>query len=251
MLLSSEEAEVFKIINPDGKSDFLLVCDHASNRVPKSLNNLGLTDGQLNDHIAWDPGAAQVALKLSQLLDATLVMSCFSRLVVDCNRALVSPQLIAPISDGIKVPANQDLTDEERQQRIDTFFKPYHYAIESILDQRNGRSTTLLSIHSFSPALAESGEDLARPWHIGLSFKEYDKLINHLYAELMKDKQLCVGYHQPYAVDEEFDYTLIEHGFKQNLEHGMVEIRQDQLATEKSAEMWAQRLHIALNEAVV
>lgn len=248
MLLSSEEARVFEIINPEGKSDFLLVCDHASNRVPKSLNNLGLTDDQLNDHIAWDPGAAIVARKLSQLLDATLVVSGYSRLVIDCNRALISPQLIAQVSDGIKVPANQNLTDTERQQRIDTFFKPYHHAINSVLEQRKGRDTILLSIHSFSPALAEPDKNTARPWHIGLSFKEKAKLTDHLYAGLIKDKQLCVGYHLPYAVDEEFDYTLIEHGFKRNLEHGMIEVRQDQLVSEEAADQWAQKIYIALIE---
>lgn len=246
MLLSSEEATVFKIINPGGKSDFLLVCDHASNKVPESLSGLGLTDEQLNDHIAWDPGAAQLAQELSQLLDATLIMSGYSRLVIDCNRALISPQLIAPISDGIKIPANQNLSDKERQQRIDTFFAPYHQAINTVLDQRKDRVTKLLSIHSFSPALAEPGKGSARPWHIGLSFKRKAAITDLLYEGLIKDQALCVGYHQPYEVDEEFDFTLIEHAVKRELDHAMIEVRQDQFSNDQAAKEWALRIHSAL-----
>lgn len=246
-MLSSNEADVFSIINPEGKSDFLLVCDHASNKVPISLNGLGLTSDQLQDHIAWDPGAANVAETLAQLLDATLIMSGYSRLVIDCNRALISPQLIAPISDGIKIPANQHLSDLERQRRIDTFFTPYHQAIAALLDQRKDKVTRLLSIHSFSPALAESGKDSARPWHIGLSFKGKSELTDLLYAGLTQDKQLCVGYHQPYEVDEEFDFTLIEHGVKRGLDHAMIEVRQDLLKNEQHTREWAIRIFKTLS----
>ena len=248
-MLHSDEADVYSVINPEGQSDFLLVCDHASNKVPLILNDLGLTPKQLHDHVAWDPGAAKVAEALAQLLDATLIMSGYSRLVIDCNRALISPQLIAPISDGIKVPANQNLSDKERQQRIDTFFTPYHQAINAVLDQRKDRVTKLLSIHSFSPALAESGKDSARPWHIGLSFKGKAELTDLLHAGLTQDKQLCVGYHQPYEVDEEFDFTLIEHAVKRGLDHAMIEVRQDQLVGEQAAKQWAHRIVSALNHS--
>lgn len=62
------------------------ICDHASNRVPRLLGNLGLEPAQLADHIGWDPGAAEVARRLSGHLDAPLGLSGYSRLAVDCNR---------------------------------------------------------------------------------------------------------------------------------------------------------------------
>jgi predicted N-formylglutamate amidohydrolase len=43
----------------------LLVCDHASNRVPERLGTLGLERDLLADHIGWDPGAADVAHSLA------------------------------------------------------------------------------------------------------------------------------------------------------------------------------------------
>ena len=48
-------------------------------------------DAALAAHIAWDPGALAVARRMAEALDATLVESCVSRLVVDCNRGLDHP----------------------------------------------------------------------------------------------------------------------------------------------------------------
>ena len=73
-------------INAAGASPFLLVCDHASNRIPEPYGDLGLKPHQRLMHIAWDPGALAVALQLADLLDAPLIHSTVSRLVIDCNR---------------------------------------------------------------------------------------------------------------------------------------------------------------------
>lgn len=242
-------SDTFEVFNSSGNSEILLVCDHASNKVPLFLEGLGLTNTQINDHIAWDPGAADVARELALHLDATLVLSGYSRLVIDCNRSLISPLLIAPCSDGVVVPKNQGLTDDDRAQRIDTYFKPYHQTIQQLLDDRAGRISKLLSIHSFSPALAEAGDSAARPWHIGVSYKEMPTFADRLYAGLKQYQDLCVGYHQPYAVDDEYDFTLIEHGFKRKLEHAMIEIRQDQLISEQQTREWAFRILSALTHA--
>ena len=116
------------------------------------------------DHIAWDPGAADVARVLSELLDAPLVLSAYSRLVIDCNRPLESPESVAERSAGIEVPGNQGLTSSQRRQRVDEVFKPYHRAISALLDARSGRSSLLLSIHSFTTILG----GVRRPWVIGV-----------------------------------------------------------------------------------
>ena len=85
-LLALDEPPAFEVVNPDGVSRFLLLCDHASLRMPRALGTLGLPDDALRSHIAWDIGAADVAKRLSELLDAPLVLSGYSRLAIDCNR---------------------------------------------------------------------------------------------------------------------------------------------------------------------
>ena len=186
-ILRADEPDVVEVFNPKGRSEFVLVCDHASNRIPIGLKQLGLTSAELQGHIAWDLGAAQVARKLAVHLDATLVLSGYSRLVIDCNRPLVSPQSITPVSDGVVVQGNVGLTEAERAQRRDLFFEPYHQVIRQILDARSSQTTQLLSIHSFSPALAQEGADTLRPWHVGMSFKEKPTLADHLYQALPKN----------------------------------------------------------------
>ena len=43
--------------NADGTAPFLIVCDHASNKIPASLGTLGVNEAALQSHAAWDLGA--------------------------------------------------------------------------------------------------------------------------------------------------------------------------------------------------
>ena len=53
--------EAFTTHHSDGDGRFLVLCDHASNFVPPELDNLGLPAKHLTSHIAYDPGAVDVA----------------------------------------------------------------------------------------------------------------------------------------------------------------------------------------------
>ncbi len=86
--ITSDAPPAYEVINPDGQSRVILVCDHASNRIPKRLGTLGLESADLIEHIAWDLGTAVLGERLAERLDAPLLVSNYSRLVVDCNRPL-------------------------------------------------------------------------------------------------------------------------------------------------------------------
>src|SRR5262245_23876361 len=148
-------SDAVKVTNPVGSSPYVLVCDHASNYVPSQYGTLGLEPADLDRHIAWDPGALPVAQRIAAALDATLVESCVSRLVIDCNRALHAEDLIleVSVSERIVVPANQRLSTQEREARIALSWRPFHDAIESVIAARlaEGRDTALVSVHSFTP----------------------------------------------------------------------------------------------------
>ena len=152
-LLSSQEPPAVEIVNGDGSSSAVLLCDHASNRVPERLGTLGLNPVQLAAHIGWDLGAADVARRLSARLDAPLVLSGYSRLVIDCNRPLRSAESIVEESAGVPVPRNCGLSPAERESRINALFRPYHDAIDELLNGRSRRPSLLLSVHSFTPVL--------------------------------------------------------------------------------------------------
>ena len=88
-----------RTVNANGRGPFAIVVDHASNRIPPRWGDLGLSPSDRVRHIAWDPGALAVSMKLSDLLDAPVVHSTVSRLVNDCNRDLDAPDLLPTISE--------------------------------------------------------------------------------------------------------------------------------------------------------
>ena len=120
-LLGDDEPAPFELINEGGLGNLVLVCDHASNRVPARLANLGLTRLQLASHIGWDSGAAAVSRRLSARLDAPLVLSNYSRLVIDCNRWPAAVDSIPASSDGIVIPGNVALSEEDARAITDRF----------------------------------------------------------------------------------------------------------------------------------
>lgn len=237
-LLETDEPAAFELFNAEGKGSAVLVCDHAANRVPRQLHELGLDEVRLADHIAWDPGAAAVARLLAAHLDAPLVLSAYSRLLIDCNRPLHSPQSIAERSDGVAVPGNLALSQEHRQARIDAVFHPYHDAIERLLDLRGKQPTLFISVHSFTPVL--DGEP--RPWHVGVSWYRDRRFARLLFDALAHSDDIVVGDNQPYPIEEAFDYTIPQHGARRGLPSAMIEIRQDGIRTEASVQAWAARL---------
>lgn len=241
-LLLPDEPAPFEIFNAQGSSNLVLVCDHASNRVPACLEKLGLTDTQLADHIGWDPGAREVARLLAKNLDAPLIASKYSRLVIDCNRPLASSELIPEQSAGVSIPGNQHLSEQERTQRIETLFLPYHHAINNLLNERSyknlNRPLVFLSIHSFTPFLFNQ----QRPWHIGVSHKSDSRFAQQLHDALAQASDINVGFNQPYPIDDAFDYSIPTHGEARGLPSAMIEIRQDGLTNQAEIENWAERI---------
>ena len=237
-LLSAGDPPPFECVNPAGASPAVLICDHASTAVPAALDDLGLPPDALADHIAWDPGAAAVARRLSALLDAPLVLSGYSRLVVDCNRPTDSPQAMAETSAGVAVPGNRELDAQEREARLREIFHPYHNAVEELLESRAGRPTLLFSIHSFTPDIGEG----LRPWHAAVAYQRDNRLGIALRDALRRDASLVVGDNEPYAVTDDTDYSIPVHGERRGIPHVLLEMRQDALRDGSGQEMWAQRL---------
>jgi predicted N-formylglutamate amidohydrolase len=238
LLLGPDEPPAVETVNAGGGSNAVLVCDHASHTVPERLGTLGVDPLVVADHIGWDPGAADVARRLAAHLDAPLVLSGYSRLVIDCNRPLCNAQSIAERSAGVLIPGNRALSPEERSIRIDALFRPYHGAIGQMLDGRSPRPTVLLSIHSFTPVL--NGQ--RRPWHIGVSHWRDPRLAAHLHEALRRAGDFAIGDNVPYPVEGDIDYTIPLHGEGRGLPCVMIEIRQDEILTTAAAAAWAARL---------
>ncbi|MCW5773658.1 MAG: N-formylglutamate amidohydrolase [Rhodospirillaceae bacterium] len=247
-LLADDEPPPYEIVNADGAAPLVLVCDHASNRVPRSLHHLGLAPAPLRDHIAWDIGAADVARRLARRFDAPLALTNYSRLVIDCNRTLADPTSIPAESDGIPVPGNRGLAQGLRLQRAEALFRPYHDAVEALTARKAERqpATAFVSIHSFTPVFQRT----RRPWHIGILWNEDGRLAQPLLAAMRRDASLVVGDNEPYSGRDATGYSIQMHAERRGLVHVAVEIRQDMIATADGAGQWAQHLGDALAEAL-
>jgi predicted N-formylglutamate amidohydrolase len=239
-LLGTTDRPAFEISNPDGRSSFLLVCDHASNTIPHSLGTLGLTEEELKLHIAIDIGAGDVARKLSQRFDAPAVLAGYSRLVVDVNRRLNDTTAIPDESDNILIPANIGIDAQQREARIRECYMPYHTAISTQLGvfQSRGEVPAVIAIHSFAPVLSEQ----QRPWDIGILWDKDSRLSRPLINSLSADFGFYVGDNQPYSGKHPADFTIDHHAESAGYPHAGIEIRHDLITHAEGVDDIAQRL---------
>jgi predicted N-formylglutamate amidohydrolase len=234
------------ILRPFGSGRYVLLCDHASNRIPAELDGLGLPEAEKTRHIAWDIGAAGVTETLSEIFDAPAILCGISRLVIDCNRHLEAPDLIPRVSDGTIVPGNQHLNEDDKAQRIERWFHPYHAAVESVLQEREKRGvpSIALSIHSMTDSMGGK----ARPWQIAISSHLDRSLAEPLLAALRRPGDICAGDNEPYDLDPAVDYSIPFHALRRGLPQIQVEFRQDEIMDDSAQRRWARRFATALIE---
>lgn len=246
-LLAAHEPVACEVVQAKGQSPFFLTCDHASARVPAKLNALGLSAEDLERHVAWDIGAASVALKLASRLDAILILQNYSRLVIDCNRPPGTAESIVQVSESTRIPGNESVSANDALAREREVFRPYHDRIRAELDLRDAqhRRTVLIAMHSFTPIFL----GIRRPWHVGLLYNRDRRLAHVLLRYLRAEPDLVVGDNEPYSVDDETDYTIPQYGERRGLLHVGIELRQDLIATEVGQSQWAERLARVLQQA--
>jgi predicted N-formylglutamate amidohydrolase len=242
-LLEPGDPPPVEIFNAGGAAPTLLVCDHAGRHVPLRLGNLGVDSAAFERHIAWDIGAAEVARRLAIRLDAPLIHSVYSRLVVDVNRRPDDPTCMPEESDGTPVPANRDLSAAVRGARIAAVFEPYHRAIAARLQAVRERAVpAVISIHSFTPVF----NGFERPWHVGVLWNRDGRLARPLLDRLAAQDGVVVGDNQPYSGQDAHGHTLPRHVEAAGIPHVLLEIRQDLIDTRHGAEAWAEKLYDAL-----
>jgi predicted N-formylglutamate amidohydrolase len=222
-LLGPDDPPPAVIVNPAGRAPVLLICDHASNAVPRSLQGLGLAERDLHRHIAYDIGSADVTRLLAEALDAPAVLAGYSRLVIDCNRHLDHPDSILRVSDGIVIPGNAEVSADHARMRADACFWPYHRRIDAAIAGFAGRGIrpSIVAIHGFTPVLAGA----ARPWHIGILWGEDGRIAVPLIAALQQGTDMAIGDNQPYSGRQHYGYSIAAHAGEASLPNVLIELR--------------------------
>lgn len=239
-LLGADEPVPFEVVNAEGRSPFVIACDHAGRRLPRALGDLGLSAAELQRHIAWDIGAGEVARRLGAALDALVITQTYSRLVIDCNRRIAAVDSIATCSERTIIPGNQSLDSALAERRAREIFHPYHDQIRAELDRRQEarRASLFVAVHSFTPVFM----DVARQWHAGVLYIRDGRLALPLLELLRSEPGLEVGCNEPYQADELFDFSIVQHGERRDIPYVELEIRQDLIADAAGQEEWARRL---------
>ena len=230
----------FDIIEGDRKRGIVLVADHAHRELPEEYGDLGLPASEFDRHIAYDIGVEAVTRKLAALLDAPAVMARFSRLLIDPNRGEDDPTLIRQLYDGTVVPGNYPMAGEERERRLDRFYRPYHDAVAAMVASvahEAGAAPFIFSVHSFTPVMQGN----IRPWHVGVLWDMDHRAPWPLIEKLAEDKNLVVGDNEPYDGALRGD-TMFRHAIVNGFAHALIEIRQDLIADDRGATEWAERL---------
>jgi predicted N-formylglutamate amidohydrolase len=250
--------DIYRLLEPDepapvleerrtGSSNFVIVVDHASRRIPRRLGDLGLPPAELERHIAWDIGALGVATQVAAALDAALVAQNYSRLVIDCNRDPAVASSIPKVGESIDIPGNIGLDARQAQARCTEIFDPYHRHIRRLLDERlaAGRPTILVAQHSMTNVF----KGARREMQAAVLYNRDRRFAGMVLDALRREPGLTIGDNEPYFVSDETDYTIPRHAEARGLPHVEIEIRQDLLTDEAGRAAWAQRLTRVLRHA--
>lgn len=234
------------IENPDATGRFLVVCEHAAHHIPAPWGDLGLGPEARRAHIAWDPGALDLARGIARRLEACLIHAPVSRLVYDLNRAPDQPGAMPATSEIFDVPGNAAISAAERARRTQAIYLPFHDDLHVEIARRMalGLAPVIVTIHSFTPVYFGK----PRAVEFGIIHDADDRLARAILAHAPDglDSRL----NEPYSAADGVSHTLRLQATPYGLPNAMLEIRNDLIATEAMAEAMAERLAPCLRAAL-
>jgi predicted N-formylglutamate amidohydrolase len=239
---------VLAVENRDGQSDFLLVCEHASNHFPDCFGTLGLADAARSAHIAWDPGALGLARGLAERLDACLVHATLSRLIYDLNRPPHAPGAMPAKSEVYDVPGNAGITPEDRLARTEAVYLPFHNALHGEIARRIalGRPPVIVTIHSFTPIYFGKPRDV----EFGVIHDADPGLALNVVDQARAQTTLNTRLNEPYSAADSVTHTLRLQATPYGLANVMLEIRNDLIAHPQAEDDMAHKLAPVLRSAL-
>lgn len=178
----------------------MVTCEHASREIPPGFDHLGLGEDVLSSHVAWDPGAEEVATQLAAAFDLPLTLGEQSRLVADLNRSPENADSVPAHAFGVDVPGNTGLDAAAIAARLATYHTPYWDKVARDVEAAlSGAAVRVLhvSVHSF----VEEYRGARRDVDLGLLFDPDRPLeLEHATAlrEMLAGSGLDVRFNEPY-----------------------------------------------------
>lgn len=217
----------YELAETGGAAQVLVICEHASNRIPVCLNSLGLSGDVLQSHVAWDPGALGVARALSHRLPAAMVSGNVSRLVYDCNRPPDAASAIPERSEVFDVPGNASLDSAGRMRRVEQVYEPFARAVSEQIKQHESTLDLVVTIHSFTPVY----HGIARSVELGVLHGRDARFAEAMMQVLPATHAYETQLNAPYSAKDGVTHSLDVHGAANGLANVMIEIRNDLIET--------------------
>lgn len=228
---------------PQQSVPMVITCEHASARIPAPLSIMAEDRPTLATHWALDIGAANVTRTLVRCTGSVAVLACFSRLVCDANRPVDDPTWIRETAGGYRLSFNRGLTPDERLRRQQTYYEPYHDAVDRTLGRQVqlGGEVLLLAVHSFTPVLGTEIRDM----ELGVLFNQHEPIALRL-ASALGEAGFRTALNEPYSGLGGMMFAAERHGRVHDVVYLEIEIRQDLIDTAPRARAFGRRMADAL-----
>ena len=92
----------------------------------------------------------------------------------------------------------------------------------------------MIAVHSFNPVY----KGVSRPWEIAIIHDDDDAWAHGIVDRLRSLGGLNVGVNEPYSPKDRVYFTLERHARSRGLPAVMIEIRNDEIADQKSQQRW-------------
>ena len=212
--------DAYELVEGAPGAKLLLTCEHASERLPAPFAWPVPDRRLLGTHWAYDLGARELTLELARALDASAVLSRFTRLLVDPNREEEHGDLFRAVAEGEPVLLNRAVSPSERALRVARFYRPYHDAVDAELARV--KPARLLSIHSFTPVY----EGAVRKVELGVLFNREDAEALAL-GKALEQEFTGVAYNEPWSGKAGLIHSAELHAERHGAIALELEVRQD------------------------
>ncbi len=202
-------------------ADWVLTCEHASQRLPEPYAWSDEERALLGTHWALDLGAEALTRGLAAELEAPAVLARFSRLLLDPNRTPDDPTLFRSRCDEVFLELNAGLAPEERLERLQRFHEPFHGAIDAMVGKHP--HADVLSLHSFTPVY-EGGP--SRTMELGVLF-DGEEALAAAFATVLEGEGFVVALNEPYSGKGGLMYSADRHAIAHGRRAIEIEVRQD------------------------
>jgi len=194
---------------PRAVAPFVLICEHASNRLPFPTRPTAEERRLLDAHWGWDLGAWELTRELSRRLRTSAVGGRWSRLLIDLNRRLDDPTLIRRRVEGTVLGWNRGIDIAELERRFVEYHAPYHLQVDRMILQRLVRDVRplIVAVHSFTDVY----RGRRRRFDAGVLYDEHRGLAHRL-GRALRAAGLSVRYNQPYSGITGLMYAADRHG---------------------------------------